>query len=220
MTIKRGEIWLADLNPTRGSEQAGTRPVLVFQNDVVSKFTTTILAIPLTTNLRRASLPSCVRISKSEATVSRSLTTCWLGVVGTMTCVFPAPKGCRLSCRSASISLMGSRAGFACPSKSRTTARIRPLGASNGDILPAYPFLRISRSATGNRAARRRRSRNVCKTEHIRGRLRLKNSFCTAATTSTDERSSQWRSCFDAHREIEPRHKGPPVTGVGSRPTK
>ena len=66
MTIKRGEIWLADLNPTRGSEQAGTRPVLVFQNDVVSKFTTTILAIPLTTNLRRASLPSCVRISKSE----------------------------------------------------------------------------------------------------------------------------------------------------------
>jgi mRNA interferase MazF len=66
MTIKRGEIWLADLNPTRGSEQAGIRPVLVFQNDVVSKFTTTILAIPLTTNLRRASLPSCVRVSKNE----------------------------------------------------------------------------------------------------------------------------------------------------------
>jgi mRNA interferase MazF len=64
--IKRGEIWLADLNPTRGSEQAGTRPVLIFQNNLISKHTATILAIPLTTNLRRASLPSCVQISKGE----------------------------------------------------------------------------------------------------------------------------------------------------------
>jgi len=66
MTVNRGEIWLADLNPTRGSEQAGIRPVLIFQNNVVSKFTMTVLVIPLTTNLRRASLPSCVQISKSE----------------------------------------------------------------------------------------------------------------------------------------------------------
>lgn len=66
MTVKRGEIWLADLNPTRGSEQAGTRPVLIFQNNLINKYTTTILAIPLTTNLRRASLPSCVQISKGE----------------------------------------------------------------------------------------------------------------------------------------------------------
>src|SRR6185295_20380692 len=66
MTIQRGEIWLADLNPTRGSEQAGTRPVLIFQNNSISKFTSTFLAIPLTTNLRRASLPTCVRIDSSE----------------------------------------------------------------------------------------------------------------------------------------------------------
>jgi mRNA interferase MazF len=66
MTVKRGDIWLADLNPTRGSEQAGTRPILIFQNNVISKYTTTVLAIPLTTNLRRASLPSCVQISKGE----------------------------------------------------------------------------------------------------------------------------------------------------------
>ncbi len=66
MTVKRGEIWLADLNPTRGSEQAGTRPVLIFQNNVINKYTTTILAIPLTTNLLRASLPSCVQISQGE----------------------------------------------------------------------------------------------------------------------------------------------------------
>ncbi|HXU35354.1 MAG TPA: type II toxin-antitoxin system PemK/MazF family toxin [Blastocatellia bacterium] len=66
MTFKRSEVWLADLNPTRGSEQAGTRPVLIFQNDLINKFTTTVLTIPFTTNLRRASLPSCVKVSKGE----------------------------------------------------------------------------------------------------------------------------------------------------------
>ena len=57
MTIKRGDVCLANLNPTYGSEQAGIRPVLVFQNDVINEFTTTLLTIPLTTNLRRAALP-------------------------------------------------------------------------------------------------------------------------------------------------------------------
>jgi len=67
MTVQRGNVWLANLNPTRGSEQAGIRPVLVFQNDAINRFTTTVLAIPLTTNLRRAALPSCVRVAQGEA---------------------------------------------------------------------------------------------------------------------------------------------------------
>jgi mRNA interferase MazF len=66
MIVKRGEIWLANLNPTQGSEQAGIRPVLIFQNDLISKYTTTALAIPFTTNLRRAALPSCIQIAKGE----------------------------------------------------------------------------------------------------------------------------------------------------------
>ncbi len=66
MIVKRGEIWLADLNPSRGSEQAGVRPVLIFQSDAINRFTTTVLTIPFTTNLRRASLPSCVRMSKGD----------------------------------------------------------------------------------------------------------------------------------------------------------
>jgi mRNA interferase MazF len=66
MTIQRGEIWLAELGPTRGSEQAGTRPVIIFQNNSISRFTTTFLVIPLTTNLGRASLPTCVRLNQSE----------------------------------------------------------------------------------------------------------------------------------------------------------
>jgi mRNA interferase MazF len=63
---KRGEVWLANLNPTQGSEQAGIRPVIVFQNDIVSQFSTTIVTIPLTTNQRRASLPICVLIRRGD----------------------------------------------------------------------------------------------------------------------------------------------------------
>ena len=66
----RGEIWLADLNPTRGSEQAGIRPVLVLQNDSISNYSTTVVAIPLTTNLRRASLPTCVLVRRGEGGLS------------------------------------------------------------------------------------------------------------------------------------------------------
>jgi mRNA interferase MazF len=66
MTVKRGEVWLADLNPTRGSAQAGVRPVIIFQNDLISQFTTTVIVIPLTTNLRRAALPMCLTIEKGE----------------------------------------------------------------------------------------------------------------------------------------------------------
>ena len=60
--LKRGEVWLANLNPAQGSEQAGIRPIIIFQNDIVSQFSTTTIAIPLTTNQRRASLPICLLI--------------------------------------------------------------------------------------------------------------------------------------------------------------
>ena len=66
MTFNRGEVWLANLNPTQGSEQGGTRPIIVFQNNIISKFSTTIITIPLTTNLRRAKLPSSLLIASGE----------------------------------------------------------------------------------------------------------------------------------------------------------
>ncbi|MDX6556989.1 MAG: mRNA interferase MazF [Blastocatellia bacterium] len=66
MTVSRGEIWLADLNPTQGSEQSGTRPVLIFQNDSINRFTSTFLTIPLTANLRRALLPTCVLVRQGD----------------------------------------------------------------------------------------------------------------------------------------------------------
>ncbi len=71
MLIARGEIWLAEPNPTRGSEQAGTRPVLILLNNSINRFTTTFLAIHLTTNLRRASLPTCVFLPEGEGGLAK-----------------------------------------------------------------------------------------------------------------------------------------------------
>ena len=50
-----GDIYLADLNPSRGSEQAGIRPVIIVQRDTLDRFTTTVVVIPVTSNLRRCS---------------------------------------------------------------------------------------------------------------------------------------------------------------------
>ena len=64
--LKRGQVWLADLIPTQGSEQADVRPVIIFQNDLVSQFSTTTIAIPLSTNQRRAELPICLLIEQGN----------------------------------------------------------------------------------------------------------------------------------------------------------
>jgi mRNA interferase MazF len=67
----RGEIWITNLDPTQGSEQAGVRPVIIFQNDLVSRFSTTTIAIPLTTNQRRANLPLCLLIPQGNGGLSQ-----------------------------------------------------------------------------------------------------------------------------------------------------
>lgn len=66
MKVKRGDVFLADLNPIRGSEQAGIRPVLVFQHNRINNASRTVITIPFTTNLNRAALPTCIQVSKSE----------------------------------------------------------------------------------------------------------------------------------------------------------
>ena len=43
MNIKRGDIFYADLNPVVGSEQGGTRPVLVLQNDIGNRYSPTVI---------------------------------------------------------------------------------------------------------------------------------------------------------------------------------
>lgn len=61
-----GEVYAADLEPIRGSEQGKTRPVVVFQNPNLSRFTSTVLCIPLTTNLGRLGLPGTCLIKQDD----------------------------------------------------------------------------------------------------------------------------------------------------------
>lgn len=55
--ILRGEIRWADLNPVRGKEQAGRRPVLVLSHDVFNERSGTVIAIALTSQPQRAAFP-------------------------------------------------------------------------------------------------------------------------------------------------------------------
>ena len=56
MTIKRGELYYADLSPVVGSEQGGIRPVLVVQNDVGNKYSPTVIAAAVTSKINKAKL--------------------------------------------------------------------------------------------------------------------------------------------------------------------
>lgn len=60
--ILRGEIYWADLAPTRGREQAGKRPVLVISHDVFNERSGTVIALALSSQPQRAGLPLAVQI--------------------------------------------------------------------------------------------------------------------------------------------------------------
>ena len=55
---RRGDIYLANLNPHKGSEQGGTRPVLVLQNNAGNFHAPTIIVAPITTRLHKLNLPT------------------------------------------------------------------------------------------------------------------------------------------------------------------
>jgi mRNA interferase MazF len=65
MTIKRGELYYADLSPVVGSEQGGVRPVLIVQNDVGNKYSPTIIAAAVTSKINKAKLPTHIELPSS-----------------------------------------------------------------------------------------------------------------------------------------------------------
>jgi mRNA interferase MazF len=60
--IKRGELYYADLSPVVGSEQGGVRPVLIVQNDVGNKYSPTIIAAAITSQMTKAKLPTHIEL--------------------------------------------------------------------------------------------------------------------------------------------------------------
>jgi len=66
LEIKRGDIVLVDLDPTKGSEQGKTRPALVIQNDIGNKYSPTTIVAPLTSSYGKV-YPVNVEIKAGEA---------------------------------------------------------------------------------------------------------------------------------------------------------
>ena len=60
--IKRGELYYADLSPVIGSEQGGVRPVLIVQNDVGNRYSPTIIAAAITSQMNKAKLPTHIEL--------------------------------------------------------------------------------------------------------------------------------------------------------------
>ncbi len=65
--VRRGDIFLANLNPIVGVEQAGTRPVLVVQCDLANERIPPVTVVPLTSNLRAGRFLFTVTVPASES---------------------------------------------------------------------------------------------------------------------------------------------------------
>ena len=62
MSVRRGDIYYADLSPVVGSEQGGLRPVLIIQNDIGNKYSPTVIAAAITSRMSKARLPTHIDI--------------------------------------------------------------------------------------------------------------------------------------------------------------
>jgi mRNA interferase MazF len=69
--VRRGDIWWVDFNPVRGSEQGGTRPALVLQNDIGNRASPVTIVAAITSWHRRA-YPFHVALSPEESGLERA----------------------------------------------------------------------------------------------------------------------------------------------------
>ncbi|MDR3586865.1 MAG: type II toxin-antitoxin system PemK/MazF family toxin [Desulfosporosinus sp.] len=58
--VFKGKVFLADLNPVVGSEQGGTRPVIIVSNDIVNKYSPNVTVVPCTSRVGKAMIPTHV----------------------------------------------------------------------------------------------------------------------------------------------------------------
>lgn len=71
MTIRRGEIYYADLSPVVGSEQGGVRPVLIVQNDVGNRHSPTVIAAAITSQKEKTKLPTHISIGAVDCGLAK-----------------------------------------------------------------------------------------------------------------------------------------------------
>ena len=71
MTVRRGEIYYADLSPVVGSEQGGVRPVLIVQNDIGNSHSPTVIAAAITSRQDKSKLPTHIGINAATCGLSK-----------------------------------------------------------------------------------------------------------------------------------------------------
>ena len=70
-TVKRGDIFYADLSPVIGSEQGGLRPVLIVQNDVGNRYSPTVIAAAITSKMGKTKLPTHIDVVAKEVGLAK-----------------------------------------------------------------------------------------------------------------------------------------------------
>ncbi len=71
MTVRRGDIYYADLSPVVGSEQGGVRPVLIIQNDVGNRYSPTVIAAAITSQREKAKLPTHIPLAAADCGLTK-----------------------------------------------------------------------------------------------------------------------------------------------------
>ena len=71
MSVKRGDIYYADLSPVVGSEQGGLRPVLIIQNDVGNRYSPTVIAAAITSRMGKNRLPTHIDINADKVGLAK-----------------------------------------------------------------------------------------------------------------------------------------------------
>jgi len=71
LTVRRGDIYYADLSPVVGSEQGGVRPVLIVQNDVGNKYSPTVIAAAITSRTDKSKLPTHIEVFADKYGLAR-----------------------------------------------------------------------------------------------------------------------------------------------------
>lgn len=70
-SVKRGDIFYADLSPVVGSEQGGTRPVLIVQNDMGNRHSPTVIAAAITSQTGKARLPTHIELTGHDVGLTK-----------------------------------------------------------------------------------------------------------------------------------------------------
>ena len=70
-TVKRGDIYYADLSPVVGSEQGGIRPVLIVQNDVGNRYSPTVIAAAITSQTEKSKLPTHIELHSRDCGLTK-----------------------------------------------------------------------------------------------------------------------------------------------------